>query len=587
MLSRLLKLLPSSYRKKLFPVACSIFASTLLNLIGIAVILPIFILLLSGGDFSAYPFLEQLRALVPGEERAFVLLLALAIVLVLALKFLLSQILLRYQVRYILSIYKYFSSSLLNCYYSKGYLFIKDSGTTDLSYKINSVCYAAATLVFQPILTIAAEGTIAVVTLSCIFALSPFAALAILCSFIPAALIYSGFIKTRLSRFGRLEYRARSRQFGTVQEIFGSFPSVELNQAFPKLQGEFSTGLQDISSLRLSASLLSRVPGFLIELTIIICVVLLMLISGQDWSSLSLSLAFFCAGALRILPALRSVLSSLTQIKNNSYAVDTITEALSGDQSQEADEEEPLSFRSSIEVRQLGFDFPDRPQVLKDISFSVAKGEKIGIRGISGSGKSTLFNLLLGLYTPQSGQILIDSVPLSPSNKKSWQRIIGYVPQEVNIISASIAENIAFSTKFNSHRFEPLTLKELLCERPASAEHFPIEPQILERIQLCLEQAQLSEFVQSLPDGIYTQIGENGCKLSGGQRQRIGIARALFKHPELLFFDEATSSLDPAMEKEVNSAIVELAKSRSDLTMFIIAHRPESLAICDKIIDIQ
>lgn len=586
MIRKLLKLLPIGYRKKIYPVAASILASTVLNLIGIAVILPIFILLLGGGELSNYPFIAKFQSLFAVESpKIFIVWLSLGIIIVLVLKYLLSQVLLKYQTKYVLSIYCYFSDKLLNSYYRKGYLFIKENGTTDLTYKINSVCYAAATLVFQPILNIAAEGTIAVVTFACIVALSPFAALALIASLIPAVIVYNWVIRTKLSKFGRLENRARNRQFGIVTEIFGSFPSVELNQAFPKMHSRFEDGLGDISELRLRATLISRFPNFLIEIAIILCVSLLLLVSGQDWSSLSLSLACFCAGALRILPAVRSVMTSHTQIKNNSYAVDTITQALDNEPTTEI-QSEVVKFNSEIKVENLTFGFPDRGKVLDNLSFTIHKGERVGIRGVSGSGKSTLFNILLGLYDIQKGRVLIDDQALSPENRHEWQKLIGYVPQDVSILNASIAENVAFSVAFHTSRFEPLTIKELLYDKPQSADHFSIPEDILQRIELCLEQAQLSDFVASLPDGIFTIIGENGCKLSGGQRQRIGIARALFKNPQLLFFDEATSSLDTEMEKEVNKAITDIAEANKELTMLIIAHRPDSLAICDKIIDI-
>lgn len=587
MLSKILRLLPGGYRSKLYAVAASILGSTILNLVGLAAILPAFILLLNGGDASRYAFIAELQSRLGLVEapRSLMLLIATAIVLILNVKYLLSQALLRYQTRYIMGIFSYFSDSVLQSYYHRGYLYIKESGVTDINYKINSICYAAAAFVFQPILTIVAEGTLAAVTFACIAAISPFAALALLCSFIPTILVYAIVLRPRLTLYGRLQNRARNAQFTQVQELFSSYPSVELNQAFPKMHSQFSKGLDDISTLRLKSTLLSRFPNFMIELAVIISISLLMLFSHNDWGTLSLSISCFCAGALRLLPALRSVMSSHAQIKNNSYALDIILEALDHDE-QSVETQLPINFERSISIIDLSFSFPDRARVIDSLNFTIRKGERIGIRGESGSGKSTLFNILLGLYPLHSASIKIDDTVLDLQHIHSWQKMIGYVPQDVHIINASIAENIAFQVAFETHKLEPLTLKEKLYDKPI-CEHFPIDDATLRAIDSAIDQAQLREFVDSLPDGIYTVIGECGCKLSGGQRQRIGIARALYKSPQILFFDEATSSLDPRMEREVNKAIIELARNRKELTMIIIAHRPESLQICDRIIDIK
>ncbi len=590
MILKLLKLLPEDYRKRLVPIVISILASTVLDILGIAVILPVFILLLSGGNAEKYPFLEKIYSFFePGSMPSFIYMIAVIIVIALVIKYVLTTLMLRFQTKYVLSIYRYFSGRLFNEYYNRGYLFIKENGTVDLTYKINSVCYAVATLVLQPLLSIAAEGTIAFVTFILIAVFSPFSALAILVSFIPTGIIYMTVIRGRLIKYGSLENRARNNQFRVVQETLNGFPSIEINQAFGKMHAKFNTGLHDIADNRLKTTIISRIPNFMMEVTIILCITLLMITSSQDWDTLSVSLAFFCAGALRILPAIRSILQSYSQIKNNSYAVNTVSEALQNDTEQPEssdDAADPLLFTKSIIVRNLIFRYPDRGTVINSLSFSIKKGERVGIKGISGAGKTTLFNLLLGLYTPHGGEIYVDDTFLNSRNYKQWHKLIGYVPQDVTILNASIAENIAFSILFDTHRNDPLTVKELLYNKKEKYEHFHINEDIKERIYKCLRQASLSGFVDSLPDGIYTVIGENGCKISGGQRQRIGIARALFKNPEILFFDEATSALDSKMEKEVNNAISGIASENKELTIIIIAHRNTSLEMCNKIIEL-
>ena len=212
-----------------------------------------------------------------------------------------------------------------------------------------------------------------------------------------------------------------------------------------------------------------------------------------------------------------------------------------------------------MDVCHLSFSFSDGGTVLSDFNLTIRRGECLGIQGSSGSGKTTLFHLLLGFYPPTGGEIRIDDVPLTPSNRPSWHRLVGYVPQEIFIIQGSLAENIA--------------LGEQEIDR--------------HRIQAVLRQVKLDDWAAQLPEGMDTPLGEYGSRLSGGQKQRIGIARALYKRAEVLFFDEATSALDNSTETEITSALEDLAHSLHGLTLIIIAHRDSSLRFCDRIIDLD
>ncbi len=194
------------------------------------------------------------------------------------------------------------------------------------------------------------------------------------------------------------------------------------------------------------------------------------------------------------------------------------------------------------------------------MSFSIKKGERFGIKGRTGAGKSTLFNLLLGLFPPDKGYIKVDGVALDENNISQWHELVGYVPQDVFIADLTIAENIALG-----HNMENIDI---------------------EKVKRVIKQASIEDFVSSLPEGLNTFIGEGGSRISGGQRQRIGIARALYKDAEVLFFDEATSSLDSATEREINDSIRELSDKHKQLTIIIISHRQSSLEFCDKIINV-
>jgi len=219
----------------------------------------------------------------------------------------------------------------------------------------------------------------------------------------------------------------------------------------------------------------------------------------------------------------------------------------------------PLRWSDAIILREVAFRYPGAPlPTLYGLSLTIPKDTSLGIIGPTGSGKSTLVDLLLGLYQPTAGEILIDDRPLVPALVPSWQASIGYVPQDIFLIDDTIARNIAFGLPDNE--IDPARLREACAT------------------------AQLLDFVEAeLPDGFDTNVGERGVRLSGGQRQRIGLARALYHRPSLLILDEATSALDMATEAKLLDALRSLT---GKLTMVVAAHRLSAVANCDQLIDL-
>ena len=214
---------------------------------------------------------------------------------------------------------------------------------------------------------------------------------------------------------------------------------------------------------------------------------------------------------------------------------------------------ETFNFLNQIEFKKVSFSFKHGVSVLKDVDLIIRKGETIGIIGESGSGKSTLVDLILGLHTPNSGEIIVDGVS-NIQFKQSWRNQIGYVSQSIYLMDDTIESNIAFGVserEINNNQMEKV-----------------------------LKQVQLFEFVKNLELGVKTKVGERGVQLSGGQRQRIGIARALYNDPDIIVLDEATSALDNETEKDFMNIVYEMKKSK---TMIIITHRPSTLYKADRI----
>lgn len=220
---------------------------------------------------------------------------------------------------------------------------------------------------------------------------------------------------------------------------------------------------------------------------------------------------------------------------------------------------ERIPFQKEIRAEGIYFRYPDRQDhVLKDVNFSVKFGQAVALVGASGAGKSTLVDLFLGLLSPTSGKVKIDDVDLGEGNVRSWWSMIGYVPQFIYLSDSTIAQNVAYG----------------------------IDPDSIDmnKVITACRQACIDEFIQTLPDGFQTRIGERGVQLSGGQRQRLGIARALYHQPQILVFDEATSALDVETESKIMETISHLA---GDKTILIVTHRWSTLDMVDVVYKLE
>ena len=269
----------------------------------------------------------------------------------------------------------------------------------------------------------------------------------------------------------------------------------------------------------------------------------------------------FAVASIRIVPGASKILSAIQAIRYQEPAVRLLLQELDSKNNfyinknyQTNNLSLPLKFQKEINLKNLSFSYPTRKEFsLLKISLTVKKGEVVGIIGKTGSGKSTLINLLIGLLHPFEGKIEVDGLDIN-SNLSEWQKKIGYVPQSVYLTDSSIRKNIAFGLRENN--IDDALVKE------------------------AVEKAHLSEFLKSLPNGLDTIVGEKGIRISGGQQQRIGIARALYRNPEILILDEATSSLDNLTEKKIMDSIQFLKRKK---TLIIVTHRLSTVNKCDKI----
>ena len=540
LLKRIYRLLTSEERKDGGKVVAAVFLTALLDFVGLAALLPILYYLLEGG--------ENQRAAM------YFCLLAVGVIL---FKSIFIVGFSRFQNRYLLSLYKRLSFSLFSSYYRRGLLFIREQGSNRLGYEVNYMCFAFSQSMLAPLLRMAGDGLLILLVTIALLVYDWQTVLILYASFLPMMGIYVWGVRKRVRKYGEQEQQAKRKQAKVVSDTFRGFQELEVNGAFPTQQASFLEGMDKVTRSRVKLDTIMRLPLFLSELSVVLGLTILVTLGSGDVKVL---VGIFAVAAFRLLPAMRTLLSGWTQIQNVLCCLGVIEEGLKDTGEDKAVEhEKEITFEREITTCRLRYAYPGGEEVLEDLNVCIRKGEYVGFRGHSGVGKSTLFNLLLGLLKPTEGEIRIDDALLTTGTQASWLRKVGYVPQDVFIFQCTLAENVALGCKEVNR----------------------------ERVLKVLEQVSLGKWLQTLPDGIDTALGEAGGRLSGGQKQRIGIARALYKDIDVLLLDEATSALDNRTEKEVNETLSQLKRAYEQLTVLSIAHRESSLAYCDRIITLE
>ncbi len=428
--------------------------------------------------------------------------------------------------------------------------------TTAVLSHIDGLIYG----VLNPLLLAAVNAVVIAAIAVGLVIIDPWVAFLTVLAFGGAYVAISAATKTSLAVNSRNQAASSKAIVQNVQEGLGAIRDVLLDRSQPYYLARYRDADWSLRQLRARAELLGGFPRFVIEAAGMAGVAALAyaLVTKQGGIAAALPvLGALALGAQRLLPALQQAYISLTHVRSHSAGFQTVLDLL--DQPAPGSDQArvvPASFTESIALEGVSFGYqPDLPLVLRDISLTIRRGERVALVGPTGSGKSTLADILMGLLQPSSGLILIDGREVAP---EAWQANIAHVPQSIFLADTSIAENIALGIP--AAEIDPARLEAAAC------------------------QAQIASFIESLPKGYATTVGERGVRLSGGQRQRIGIARALYKHAPVIVFDEATSALDDATEKALMDTLDGLSR---DLTIILIAHRLSTAAYCDRVITVS
>jgi len=404
------------------------------------------------------------------------------------------------------------------------------------------------TEVLLPLMDAIVRAATAILLIGVLFFISPLATLILGAIFGGIYVLILLRLRGFLLRANRQRGDLIRRQYHTAAELLTNMKILIVNGSRQHFVDRYAQATRDLAENEIPVSVLRVAPRMIMEMLAFTALVVVVLGTFQFPERASAWLPLtgtFAMAGYRLLPSLSLVYSQMVSFLTRRSVVDEILQTLEGTPVPTAPpmKPTPLNFARTVELRIPGFRFPGQGvPALDAIDLCIPKGSHTGITGPSGAGKSTLLDLLLGLHTPDSGGIFVDGEQVHPENLEAWRALIGYVPQDIQLLDGTILDNILFGRAHD----------EALLRTVA-------------------EVAQLDRFIrEDLASGYETLTGERGVQLSGGQRQRIALARALYRQPEILIFDEATSALDQATERALLRA---LQTWRPGLTMITVAHR--------------
>lgn len=539
----------------------------LTELVGVAAVIPFINIVMKPDEVYQNQYLYYFYQVFHFKDAShFLVGMAIALIVIYVMKNLYLIFVNYVQYRFIFNNQKKLSCRLLNCYARQDYTYFLDHNTADLIRNIgqDTENFFEAT---SEILKLIMEVSVCV--LLALYLLITDVVITI--TLVLFLLIIGGgtlkVIKKQIHTLGNLKRVSYGGRNKWIMQTFGGIKEVKVSEQENFFLKQYEKQYDIYVKAQKKYRVLSYIPRPVME-TLCVGGLLLMiaikLMNGADPTYFVSTLSVFAIAAFRLLPSFNRMSENVSRIMFDKSSVEAIYHDLNHIKdiekktSVKKKEKDKIPFQNEITIDNISFHYPNvDSNVLENVKFTIRKNQSVAFIGASGAGKTTLADIILGILIPQEGTIKVDEVSIY-DNMTGWHNILGYIPQTIFLMDDTIRNNIYFG-------LEEDEIDE-------------------ERLQEVLVEAQLKDFVDSLEDGLDTVIGESGVRLSGGQRQRIGIARALYRNPEVLILDEATSALDTDTETAVMEAINSLAGKK---TLIIIAHRLSTIENCDKVYEIK
>ncbi len=560
-LTKLFSLFDRQAKWRIAGLFCLMVLGAFMEMVGIGLILPLLQLITTPGKVAGMPFIAEFYAGPGGGEPGRALILGAAILVAFyALKNAAIALLIFVQNRFVFHKTALFATDLLNSYANQPYAFHLRRNTAEfirnvmMSVKVvfNAGLLAFLNLVMESLLVAGAVVVLLVV-----------APVATLFALVLIGTTMGGFylwLRNRIVAWGRLLQDKRGKMILDINQCLGALKETKILGRSGYFVASFFSHSRESAACGTKLVTTQQFPRLLGEIVILgslLAVVVVIVLQGKQVIEALPVLGVFAAAAMRILPSVNRIVQNAGNMRLSVAALDDVHSdyhMVARDEGTTAPSSGTLSFRGTIRLEDLDYIYEgtERPS-LKGVDITIAKGEIVAFVGASGAGKTTLADIILGLLEPSRGKVLIDGANAF-DDLTGWQRRIGYVPQEIYLTDDTLRRNVALGL----------------------ADGDIDEAKVKEAVRM----AKLEDVVTGLPDGLDTVVGERGVRLSGGQRQRIGIARALYHDPDVLVFDEATSSLDSETENDIAKTIEELD---GDKTLIIIAHRLSTVRKCDRL----
>lgn len=537
---------------------------TAFDFFGVSLILPFLNVLLNPEASHNAAWYRWLAGLLHAETDGAVLLaLTFTIMAVYIIKNLYRLLMLQLSVRFVAANRVRMGARMLRCYMDKPYTFHLQHNTAEILRSITGDVGGAFAVV-STLMGLLSSALIVAALVVFLLVLDVWMTLAVSAALLVCSALYFFLVRGRIRSAGRESRSYTAKMYQSIQQAMGGIKEVKLMGRERFFVAEYERAGAQSVELGRRYSIMAALPNMLIE-TLCVCsvlgVVACRIASGADLAVVVPTLSAFALAAVRLLPRVSSINSAINTIAFQRPALDALHRDLQESEREERERAaqgtqtpDPVQPVGDIVLTDVSYTYPDRGEtVLQHVNLRIRHGQTVGIVGVTGAGKTTLVDVMLGLLRPDSGTVCCGAQDIC-ENSAAWQRRIGYIPQSIYLTDDTIRNNVALG-------LAPEEIDEAAVWR-------------------ALERAQLADFVRGLRDGLDTRIGERGVRLSGGQRQRVGIARALYRDPALVFFDEATSSLDSETETAVMQAVHALGAEK---TIIIVAHRLTTLRDCDVI----
>ncbi len=562
LINKLLFILPKSFRKKFIWLLLFLIFTACFEAVGISVILPFIAIINQGKEaFSDNGLLSKVVSFLPFDNNNdLVLFLGILMAGVFLLKNIFMFFAVKFQAHLLHTVRINLSHSLFKKYMDMSYLEYVDKNVAGLIHNATGHLNSLLLIFLNALLLFIADVFILIFILSMLLVAEPAVTIFLIVFIVALVFTFNKLTRKKLYEFGKVQHESTIGMYKTINEGLSSFKETHVLEAKHFFLDSFKSYAEKYKISAIAFAVYQSIPRFSIEMVFvsgIVGIVFFINYSNVDPKTILPVLAMFALAFFRIMPSLNRLTLSMSSMRSSQNSLDVVYKEFKCfmDSERNLIGKEALPFEQRVTFQDISFTYAERTQaVLDNVSITIERGETVGIVGKSGSGKTTLIDIFLGLISPKSGDIKVDGTSIY-SDMSGWRKLLGYVPQSIYLIDGTISENVAFGinkSEIDTH-------------------------QLLQ----ALEMAQLTSFIEELPEGLETVVGDKGVKLSGGQRQRIGIARVLYHNPEILVLDEATSALDAETEESVTEAIYAIGKNK---TMILIAHRLCTLKNCDRLI---